>query len=202
MNLVKWEGISEYASGLFNAGGDNNIKWAGAAWKAISNKGLASYSNEKERHIVIIRLMTLATIYNEFHDLVFDDCFCRDDIYDWIYDSEILNFHRIRVWQLVGKDFYCDEDLKKSVINQFDEYNEMDLLIEDVNELIDEQREKVYLALVKHYTDDIELFISLLSTTYSEFDKEFIDIENLSEAEESGLYWICQRMPRSPRENI
>ncbi|MBW9173378.1 hypothetical protein [Clostridium estertheticum] len=81
MNLVKWEEISEYVSGLFNVWDDNDIKWGKAVWKAISNNGLASYSNEIERHTVVIRLMTLATIYNEFHDLVFDEYFSRNGIH-------------------------------------------------------------------------------------------------------------------------
>lgn len=200
MNIVKWEDISEYARGLFSVwAGDEGIKWAEKGWKAIDNAGLTSYSNEIQRHSVIIRLMTLATIYHEFYDLVFDEYFSRDDIQDWIYESESLNFHKIRIWQLIGKDFYENNDLFECLDEYYDELN---LLIEAVNELIDDHREEIYSALVKYYTDDVDLFISLLSQAYSEFNEESVDIEDLSRGEEMGMQWIFIGMPRSPRENI
>ncbi|MHB1421389.1 MAG: hypothetical protein ACYCX4_17710 [Bacillota bacterium] len=208
--ILGWEDICEFASGKFDVWANNAGQlWAEKAWNKLVKNGLAAYENEIQRHIVIIRILTLAVLYNEFCDLVWNEYFDNSMVSssDWLNNDEF--FHPIRVWQLVGKDFYGDEKIH--------DIDTDDLLNEAILELIDKQRNIVYEASNKGFGNDLELFFSLLLTRYSREDGSEYNIDELSEKErkdlkldrdyldeneERGFYWVSIGMPRSARENV
>lgn len=206
---------------LFNVwAGEGQFLWAKQAWNAVVKAGLADYRDEIERHIVIIRLMTLATFYNEFRDLVWDEYFDREIVSEWMQDEEF--FHPIRIFQIIGPDFYKDENIAHYFKNdsEFIIGNYLEIYVEALNDLIDRHRDEVFNALISGFGDEVNLFMSLLITGYSRDDgtdykgiDELTDEEwkkfgitedgfDLKDNEEDGLYWINIGMPRSPRENI
>ncbi|PKM80303.1 MAG: hypothetical protein CVU89_14525 [Firmicutes bacterium HGW-Firmicutes-14] len=76
-----WNDISDFARGKFDVWtGEGQHVWAEQAWEGIIQAGLADYKDEIERHIVLIRLMALVTMYREFCDLVWQEAFYREDI--------------------------------------------------------------------------------------------------------------------------
>ncbi len=206
--MLTWDEVSSFASGKFDVWANNaGTLWAEKAWNMIIKAGLADYEDEIERHIVVVRLLTLAVMYNEFCDLVWDEYFDYGIIgsYDWMTDENFFN--PIRVRQLIGQDFYTDE-----VINEEDEDS---VLSQAIIELIDKQRPIVYNVLKKGFGFD--LFFSLLLTRYSKEDgSEYgidtiterereelkLDYDKLDQNEEKGSYWVSIGMPRSPKENI
>ena len=205
--VLTWNEVADFAYNKFSVWvGNDHHKWAEYAWNKLIDTGLASYVDEIDRHIVLIRLMTLGAMYKEFCYLVFDEYFSVEEVaQDWLDDEEF--FCPIRIWQLVGPDFYRHDDIGER------EYD--DLLAEALYELINSQRIKVYRALYKGFGDDWEIFISMLASGYvneepqEDFTKETwekfgerIDPESLDEDEERGFYWITLGMPSSPHENV
>lgn len=201
---LQWDDISNFAEDKFNVwSNDAGQLWAKKAWNILEKEGLTEYKNEIERHIVIIRLLTLATMYNEFCYLVWDEYFDYPMVGTYWLDDEVF-FNPIRVWQLVGIHFYKEEKIEEIEVE--------DLLTEALLELIDNQRNLVYGALNKHLRED--LFWSLILTRYTKEDgteydiekltaedEKMIDYDQLDENEERGLYWITIGMPRNPLEN-
>ena len=86
--------------------GQPELAWARKAWIALERRGLTLFSNELERTRVLIRAMTLGTIYREFCDLAHDDAW--DSEYQ-IWAAE-MGLNSFRVAQLAGDEFELDDD--------------------------------------------------------------------------------------------
>ena len=195
-----WEEVAPFAFNKFSIWANGGGRyWAEHAWNFIVKAGLADHKDEIERHIVLIRLMTLATMYLEFCDLVWDEYFEREDIVkeEWLEDGNLFN--SIRIWQIVGTDFYRDEEIgsKEKTI----------LLTEALNGLIDKYRKEVYEALVKGFGNDENLFFSMLlsqhMTDAEGFDETTYGNDcELSREEHLGLSWVYLGMPASPKECV
>lgn len=206
-NIIRWENISNFVEShiaVFTA--PEVYLWAEKAWHCICDAGLATYSNEIEKQIVFIRALTIITIYGEFCDLVADESFERDTLAIETIHEEFVS--EMRIWQLVGKDFYADSDISKE--------DHLELTGEALNELIDKYRDEVCTALVKGFGGQISLFISMLYTIYSHDDSSLyskalydsnwerfnVDPLNLEHNKERALYWINIGCCRSPKENV
>ena len=208
--VLAWPDITDWAYNMFNVWiGDGQHLWAEYAWNLIINAGLADYRNEIERHVVMLRLITLGIMYREFCEVAFDEYFDIDSlVYDWL-DNE--DFCQIRIWQLVGREFLADE-----TIEDVDSITNYAILC-----LTDDLRDDIYKVLRKGFGDDIRLFISMYLTSQysddgSEFDysqmkeQEWAEIEQewdfesltLWDSEGRALCWVLMGMPRSPLENI
>lgn len=209
--VITWADISSWAYNMFNVWvSDGQHRWAEYAWNFMVKAGLADYKNEIERHIVMLRLITLGIMYREFCEVAFDEHFDIDSLVyeDWL-DNE--DFCRIRIWQLVGREFLANEPIE----------DEDDMMNYAIIRLTDELRDNVYRALRKGFGDDLRLFISMYLTCQcrddgSEFDcsqmneQEWADLDQdlnydtftLWDSEGRALQWIHIGMPRSPLENI
>ena len=223
VDTLLWKNIESFAKNNFNIwSNDGQFIFAEQAWRAIVDAGLADYTDEIERHRVLIRLMTIATFYGEFCDLVFDEYFCRDEILDWLDDEEM--FCSIRIWQIIGERFYKDEKISgnRMIWHDGDDCSKRtysDYLIEALNEIIDECRDEVFKAMKKGFGGEVELFIALYVTAYTREDGTEYNIHNFTEDDwanfgveiddlsfdsdqERGYYWVSIGMPRSPKENV
>lgn len=58
------------------------------AWIALGRAGLTSYSDEIQKTLVLIRFLTLGTIFREFCELARDEEF-EPDVHNWAEDVEI-----------------------------------------------------------------------------------------------------------------
>lgn len=99
MERLTWEEVKGYANDLFNIWiGHYEINWAHKAWNILEKTGLTRYETDLEKHKVLIRLLTLATLYAEFCKLAFEESICLY-YYGWI---DLLDLNKFRLAQLIG----------------------------------------------------------------------------------------------------
>jgi len=175
--------------------GQPELAWARKAWTALERKGLTLFSNELERTRVLIRAMTLGTIYREFCDLAHDEAWDSENL-TWAGEMSLNSF---RVAQLVGEKFELDDDYDESV-----------LLDSALSSLIDDEREGICKALCEGFDGEAMLFVSLWNSMYPEKspDDDPDDDEGIPESPEDVLNndvngqkvqaydWINDGMPR------
>jgi len=177
--------------------GHPELAWARKAWGALERRGLTLFSNELERTKVLIRAMTLGTIYREFCDLAFDDAWDTE----YLIWSEEMGLSSFRVAQLIGDNPEFDPD---------DDAPESSLLDSALYSLIDNEREDICKALCEEFGGVSMLFVSLWNSMYDEKSPEDKpgDDEGFPESPEDVLNsnvtgeklrafsWISNRMPR------
>lgn len=175
--------------------GQPELAWARKAWAALERKGLTLFSNELERTRVLIRAMTLGTIYREFCDLAHDDAWDSENLI-WAGEMSLNSF---RVAQLVGDEFDMDDDRDES-----------GLLDSALSSLIDDEREGICKALCEGFDGEAMLFVSLWNSMYPEKspNDDPDDDEGIPESPEDVLNtnctwqktraysWISEGMPR------
>ena len=149
--FLRWEDFSEDAkTSLFQVWTrGRELHWARKSWEALQKQGLTTYSDEIEKTRVLVRLMTLGTVYREFSGLAWDE-YCEPQYSDWASDLQLSPF---RVAQCIGVEFarVYDDD-------------EAGLLRSALNELVDGARSEVYEALIAEFGDDSMLLVSLWNT--------------------------------------
>jgi len=177
--------------------GQPELAWARKAWGALERRGLTLFSNELERTKVLIRAMTLGTIYREFCDLAFDDAWDTE----YLIWSEEMGLSSFRVAQLIGDDPEFDPD---------DDAPESSLLDSALYSLIDNEREDICKALCEEFGGESMLFVVLCNSMYhekgQESDPDDIDEPPPSPDEVLGsditgeklraFSWISEGMPR------
>lgn len=167
---MQWEDIKDSADELFNIWvGQPELKWAKKSWSGLVKQGLADYTNDIERHIVLIRLLTLANMYGKFCEKAFGESFypCYSD---W---ADTLDINYIRLGQLVGKDFDSEYFL------------DTDELFESAIEaLIGDSKYKVFNALCKEFGNESMLFVGLWVTVQD--DIQDYEDDEYEEQEEDG----------------
>lgn len=203
---IEWSEIADNAEEMFLLPfGIRELEWAELAWNALSLRYLTVYHNELERHIVLTRLITLATLFHEFAYLAWD---WRYDPYeDYVKWANGLGLHALRIGQLVGAHFFIDRRIDDS-----------QLLRRAIEMLVEAERKTVHRALDMHFKSHTLLFASLYSTAWSvnvERDgnepddwpsiddilssDELLDIMLNSENVEDGMarafLWIVSGMP-------
>jgi len=175
--------------------GQPELAWARKAWVALERRGLTLFSNDLERTRVLIRAMTLGTIYREFCDLAHDDAW---DSENQIWAAE-MGLNSFRVAQLAGDEFELDDD-----------DDESGLLDSALSSLIDDEREDICKALCEGFGGESMLFVSLWNSMYPEksLDDDPDDDEGFPESPEDVLNsnvtgeklrafsWITEGMPR------
>ncbi len=208
---LMWKDVSSFVHDKTNvwvSGGGQ--RWVKLAWDAVTKAELAGYRDEIERHIVLIRLMTLMMMYLEFCDLVWDESFEKEDIVreGWIEDGGI--FDSIRIWQIIGTDFYRDEGIGGA--------DKTDLLTEALIHLIDKHRKEVYEALERGWGGDDKLFVSMLASpdigdaetqdSLTDVAEEICksrygeDYSGMGVRERRGLDWVTLGMPSCSGEHV
>ena len=130
---ISWNDISQFQSSLFNVflKYEKDI-WPQKAWSAMAKAGLNEYVTFMDKQRVLLRFMTIATLYNEFCDLAFNINFDRiGQTFEWIQQGVI---NRLQLWEFI--QFNYDYD-----INDYDDLNMC--LIEITCDIIDSLRYEV-----------------------------------------------------------
>ncbi len=213
VKTLDWESVKDEAGYLFSIWvGNGDMLWAERAWNCIVKQGLADYSNEIEKQTVFIRLITLGTVYHEFHMLAFDEYFdFSTEFNDVVYDKGLIN--PIRIWQMVGTEFNENYDISDA--------DEKELLLEALEELADRQRGEICRALVNDFGSETDLFGSMYMIRFSKGDGTKYDYFSMTdeELEKYGLFidedgdgfdyeydrafgYLCLGMPRSPLDSF
>lgn len=70
---LEWSEVAEIAGDLFSIWGGGDLRWAEAAWEALSEAGLTRYVFEVDRTVCVIRFVALNVLYREFCVRAFDE---------------------------------------------------------------------------------------------------------------------------------
>ncbi|GIM28833.1 hypothetical protein CPJCM30710_14990 [Clostridium polyendosporum] len=154
-----WNDVEKYIEDIFNIPCDQfGLLWVKKSWNGLIKQGLADYRNELERNLVLFRLLTLATMYGEFYELVTGET--PSPSHDaWI---ESLDISPIRIGQIIGRHSY-----------NANHYSSEDLLKISISRIINIYRKPIFNALVTEFGSDRKLFIGMwiaIKNTDSIFD--------------------------------
>lgn len=151
---VEWPEIADNAKEMFLLPfGIRELEWAELAWNVLSSRYLTVYHNELERHIVLIRLITLATLFHEFAYIAWD--WRYDPSEDYIKWANGLGLNSFRIGQLVDRHFLVDRPL-----------DDRELLRRAIGMLVESERKTVHWALDMHFKSHTLLFASLYSAAW------------------------------------
>jgi hypothetical protein len=104
---VTWPDIEAGAEELLMAlHGEKELVWAKSAWEILEKHGLTQYSTDIERHIVLVRFITLGIIYYEFCACVWDEV--HEPTLFWCAPD--LNINPFRIAQIAGTSFMPHDD--------------------------------------------------------------------------------------------
>lgn len=144
---LNWADVSRGAEEIFRiwtSESSKELDWANTAWIALGLAGLTNYSDEVQKTLVLIRFLTLGTIFREFCELARDEQF-EPDVYNW---AEILEINPIRLGQVLGPN----------ALNE--PVHDLDLEYA-IDELMDQSRSEIVRTLVKSFGNESSLFLSL-----------------------------------------
>ena len=175
LETLAWEDVKIVAESLFDIWlGQPEMAWAKRAWEMISEAGLSSYSDECERHRVLIRLLTLAILFHEFWYMAAQETFDRDDIMmRWEEASDVSH---LWIGFLAGKE---GAELNTD-FEQQDLYQALDHLAEC-------RRREIVRALLKGFGNEEALFASLWCSNNEQLADETCD-----EQEEEAFWELGQ----------
>ena len=152
---LDWVDIQESATNMFNIWDDQpELKWVEEAWLKLESQKLTEYNNELEKYIVLIRLITLATLYHEFCEHAFDEPGNID--YDsWVHflEKEDFALDPLRLGQLLGRNFMIQEEIE--------DYTQYGLTEKCIGTLVEAERNLVVTALINGFGDESLLFAHL-----------------------------------------
>ncbi len=180
---VTWKDVSDAASSMFRIwSGQPELRWGRAAWKVLGRRGLTEYSDEIERTKVLVRLMSLVTMYQEFCGLAWEEW--HEPEYE-MWATE-LGMSPFRIGQLVSPEFQRDTE------------EETERLVEQaLADLVEKARAEVYEALTNGFSGDSMLFVSLWKSNGSDKDVDPYFVLNDVTFDKMGAFaWITNGMPR------
>lgn len=189
---LAWGDINYVISCLFDSeDGDGTYNWVERAWNAICAAGLATYTNTSEKLLVYTRLLTLATVYSDFQEIIQDSYTADLEELAEIW-TDACGLNRLILWEF--------DELQE--LHQDPQLNECDVF-ELLSWAIDERRQEISKVLVKEYGScERTLFMAMLRTFYVD-GEPFDDTEDsMSMEEERACYWISLGMPRSPVDSF
>ena len=131
-------------------------QWLLDAWGQLVEAGLASYRDDLERHLVIIRLITLAWMYHHFKLKVhfgFEEAWMWSNV-DFFEMRNNFGISAFRMGQLAQPDRHLDR------IFTYDT-NDDELVDSMMPIIVQQQRPFLFNALVDAYGSVAELFDSL-----------------------------------------
>ena len=146
------------------------LEWAKKSWEALAKRGLASYSSQIEKTLVMIRLMTLAVIYRDFCELAFDETHEPE----YTCSTNELSLSTFRVAQCLGSEFMLHE-----------EADDRELLESALLELMETARSEIHKVLLAEFGGDSLLFVSLWNTVDYSRDDDLEPFENDGEDTEA-----------------
>jgi len=188
-----WDNIFEWVPSILNVWvGNPEHKWLRQAWEGLTDQGLTTYSTDLERHIVLIRLLTLAVMYEDFCYMAWRERYDRL-FYD---DFENLEMSAFRLGQLVEGDFdeeFCSHEIE----------DDIELFENALKSLINARRDEVCRTLRKYFGGDSMVFAHMWITKIGDYDQNnsdviisdiLMDIDSIEEKAEAFM-WISDGMP-------
>jgi hypothetical protein len=176
---LRWTDFSPSALEIFHIWTDRQeeeLQWGRSAWTALNKAGLTAYSNEVEKSIVLIRLMTLAAMYHEFADRAWQEPFTPDYL-DWADQLEITETH---IDELLSPGNPCDSD-------------DTSLFKDRLQFLVNLSRSEIYKALVADFGDDSGVFAALWKIQETEED-DYTILNDATPDKMAAFDWINQGM--------
>lgn len=154
---VDWTVFTGAADRVFNVwSGHPELEWAKTAWSHLRNHDLTRYSNERERHIVLLRFLTLGGVYRDFCQLAWDESVDKD----YAYWAEPLKL---------------DEGILARLHEELEEGHSLDELRswEAWESIVESQRPVVVAAIMNGFGGEIDLIRSLWnSKDHEDFDAD------------------------------
>ena len=144
---IKWEKIKPVINNFTVWHGCPEIAWFQKAWNGIQKAGLADYTNEEERHWVIIRGITLGLMYNEFCQLAWDEYTDDESLIAELQWKHSLSLFRLG--NMVDKNFKVTEA------------DDSQLFFHAISELEGTRRLEVYDAICAEFENSAMLFVGL-----------------------------------------
>lgn len=185
--ILDWPDVSVAAQEIFRiwtSASSRELNWANTGWIALGRAGLTTYSDEVKKTLVLVRFLTLGTIFREFCELardeVFDPC-----IYLW---ADALEIEPIQVGQALGPDNLNESNGNLSLEGA-------------IYELMDQNRSEIVSALVKYFGNESSLFLSLWrASDRAEIEEpaedDYIVLNEITLEKMRAFEWIGQGMPR------
>lgn len=167
MNRLTWEFLSNPAREIFNIWmWGQDYEWARQAWNKLETQNLTTYETEIEKYVILIRFLTLGTVYHEFCEIAFDES-ADIEYLDWLgaFEDEGVYIGSLRLAQLLGRNFLPDQIIE-------DSDQEQTLIPDMVNELVSQQRSAIYVGLRSAFGGDSLLFASLWLSAKSFTDED------------------------------
>jgi hypothetical protein len=163
-DTVNWEDIKSSASNMFHVWGDGGeLEWAEECWGHFKAKGLAGNSTILERTGSLLRLVTLACIYEEFAGLAWDEN--PESGVDYL--SEDLEIDPLALGILAAAA--CPDNFNDAG----DEYELREAALVSATNA---QRGEIFACLCAAYGDEIQLYSRMARTYPSERDGDEFDV--------------------------
>lgn len=148
MDEISWEEAEEMFE-LFTVWHCKpEMRWFEYVWRKFAQLGLTNYADQNERQLVLVRLVTLGIMYQEFCQKAFDEICDDDSMYGEVYHWED-GFDPIRLGTMVDREYIGPDSDKWESFNEAIAY------------LVYKNRLSVYDHLVKAFGDPTELLVSL-----------------------------------------
>jgi hypothetical protein len=123
------------------------MRWFEKVWKGFISDGKASYFNDIEKHWVIARIVTIGTMYLEFGYKAWNESFDFESIVTELKHEEGF-FDLVRLGNMADP-------------KMLSEFDDSDLFVEALTDLVDKCRGEVYEQLCKIFGGVSGLFVSL-----------------------------------------
>ncbi len=149
--IFTWEDATKISGDLlFNIYGDHSDRnWARIVWKSLERRGLAEYATPEERHRILLRLITLAVICQEFCYIAWKEGE-YPPLVDW---ADGLGMDPTLVTHINGGSFAAQLELEK---------DEEDLLYEEaLKKAVEHLRPELFRQMVDMFGGKTFLFASL-----------------------------------------
>jgi hypothetical protein len=167
-NRIPWEDVRDAASKMFDVWlGDGEIKWVEECWQHLGEANLTGKYPTLEGTATVLRLVTLARIYEEFCGLAWDEKLERP-VTDLVEDLEI---DRLCLGILATK---ADPDAFDDVADKY--IDEAVLLA-----ATDAQRREIFDCLRNGFGDEFQLYSRMSKTNKSGNETDDCNEDDLSE---------------------
>jgi hypothetical protein len=151
---LEWDEVRGFAQQLFTIWvGDGELRWAEAAWKALSVAGLANYVTEVDRTLCLVRVVALNAVYREFCSCAFHE----GESGEWLY---AVTADLLGDYPLIDAFSLGQLAEQRGIFADNGPYVEPDQRLEALRELAFDESRGVARALEEQWGEN-ELFFSL-----------------------------------------
>ena len=145
---LDWDDVSDIFEPFCVSSSRAEMRWFEKAWKGFIETHNTSYSNEAERHLVLVKAVTVGMMFNRFAEIAWEEItHAEATLYDLKDRQE--TFDMIRIGNMASRDSlpgWAEED---------------ELFVHAMRNLVRQHTPEVYQILLKTFGNPPELFASL-----------------------------------------